>query len=66
MLFESPHRVAATLCQAAEVLGARRACVARELTKLHEEIARGTLPELAAQFEGGTRGELTLVIEGDR
>ncbi|MDJ0866424.1 MAG: 16S rRNA (cytidine(1402)-2'-O)-methyltransferase [Myxococcota bacterium] len=66
VLFESPHRAAATLRDAAEALGPRRACVARELTKLHEEMARGTLPELAARFEGGTRGELTLVIEGDR
>ncbi len=64
VLFESPHRLGATLGRAAEVLGARRACVARELTKLHEEIVRGELVELAERFAEGTRGEVTLVIEG--
>jgi 16S rRNA (cytidine1402-2'-O)-methyltransferase len=64
VLFESPRRLAATLRQLAEALGARPACVARELTKLHEEVARGSLPELAERFAEGTRGEVTLVIGG--
>jgi 16S rRNA (cytidine1402-2'-O)-methyltransferase len=64
VLFESPRRLAATLCQLLEALGDRPACVARELTKLHEEIARGSLRELAERFEEGTRGEVTLVIGG--
>jgi 16S rRNA (cytidine1402-2'-O)-methyltransferase len=64
VLFESPHRVAATLHELADALGARRACVARELTKLHEELARGTLAELALRFADGARGEITLVVEG--
>ena len=64
VLFESPHRTAATLENAAAVFGPRRACLARELTKLHEEIARGTLPELAESSRAGLRGEVTLVIEG--
>jgi 16S rRNA (cytidine1402-2'-O)-methyltransferase len=46
------------------VLGDRVACVARELTKLHEEIARGTLAELATRFAAGARGEFTLVVAG--
>ena len=64
--FESPHRVAESLDSAARVLGPRRACVARELTKLHEEAVRGTLPELAAAFRnrGESRGEITIVVEG--
>jgi len=64
--FEAPHRLRDSLAAAADVLGPRRACVARELTKLHEEIARGTLPELAARFAGGspTKGEITVVVEG--
>jgi 16S rRNA (cytidine1402-2'-O)-methyltransferase len=66
IFFESPRRVAATLDELAEALGARRACVARELTKLHEEVARGTLPELAARFGEGARGEVTIVVEGTR
>ena len=48
------------------MLGPRRGCVARELTKLHEEVVRGTLPELAATFRlrGAGRGEITVVVEG--
>lgn len=64
--FESPHRLAESLAEAARVLGPRRGCVARELTKLHEEAVRGTLPDLAEAFrprERG-RGEVTVVVEG--
>jgi 16S rRNA (cytidine1402-2'-O)-methyltransferase len=64
VLFESPQRLGETLAELAEAFGARRACVARELTKLHEEAARGTLAELAARFADGARGEITLVVEG--
>ena len=65
VLFESPQRAARTLADAAEVLGPRRACLARELTKLHEEFVRGTLPELARRYAGSPpRGECTIVIEG--
>jgi len=66
IFFESPRRVAATLARLAEVFGNRQACVARELTKMHEEFARGTLVELAKQFEEGARGEFTLVVAGAR
>ena len=64
--FESPHRLVESLADAAAVLGARRACVARELTKIHEEALRGTLPELAEVFRrrGAGRGEITVVVEG--
>ncbi len=64
VFFESPHRLAETLERLAQALGSRRACVARELTKLHEEAARGSLEELARRFVDGTRGEVTLVVEG--
>ncbi len=64
--FEAPHRLLDSLEDAAQALGARRACVARELTKIHEEAVRGTLPELAAAFQsrGRGRGEVTVVVEG--
>jgi 16S rRNA (cytidine1402-2'-O)-methyltransferase len=64
--FEAPHRLLGSLDDAARILGARRACVARELTKLHEEAVRGTLPELAAIFRArkAGRGEVTVVVEG--
>lgn len=63
--FESPHRLAVTLADAAEILGEeRRASVSRELTKRFEETRRATLGELAAWAEEGVRGEITVVIEG--
>ena len=64
--FESPHRLPESLESAARIFGPRRACVARELTKIHEEAVRGTLSELAAAFRarGAGRGEITIVVEG--
>jgi 16S rRNA (cytidine1402-2'-O)-methyltransferase len=65
VLFESPHRVAATFAELARVLGDRPACLARELTKRHEEVLRGSLVELAARCEAEPpRGECTLVVAG--
>jgi 16S rRNA (cytidine1402-2'-O)-methyltransferase len=64
VLFESPRRVAGTLRELAAALGARPACVARELTKLHEEAVRGTLEELAERFAAEVRGEVTIVVGG--
>ena len=66
VLFEAPGRVAATLADLAEACGAdRRVAVARELTKLHEEVWRGTLAE-AAPLGGArpVRGEVVLVLAG--
>ncbi|HEX8069561.1 MAG TPA: 16S rRNA (cytidine(1402)-2'-O)-methyltransferase [Pyrinomonadaceae bacterium] len=65
VFYEAPHRIAQTLADAREVLGERQACVARELTKLHEEFARGRLSELAARFAAAhaARGEMVLVID---
>jgi 16S rRNA (cytidine1402-2'-O)-methyltransferase len=64
VLFESPQRLAEMLADAAAVLGARPATVARELTKLHEEHRRGTLPELAAHYAGAgpPKGEAVVVV----
>jgi len=61
--FESPHRVVAALTDIQAALGDRRLAVCRELTKLHEEIFRGTISEATAHFTA-PRGEFTLVIEG--
>jgi 16S rRNA (cytidine1402-2'-O)-methyltransferase len=61
--YESPHRILATLAAVAEVFGAARLVVGRELTKHFEEIVEGTATELAERFAAGTaRGEFTLVI----
>lgn len=61
--FESPHRLIPALQDIADTLGERRLAVCRELTKLHEEIFRGTVREAITHF-GEPRGEFTLVIEG--
>src|SRR5215210_8374158 len=65
VFYETPHRIAQALADAREVLGEREAAVARELTKLHEEVLRGRLSELAARFGDGdsARGEMVLVID---
>lgn len=63
--YESPFRVAKTLEAAAEVLGPRPAAVCLELTKMHERVERGTLPELAARFASSpVKGEIVIVIGG--
>ncbi len=65
VLYEAPGRLAATLRDLAAACGGHReAVVCRELTKLHEEVARGTLEELAARFAQGARGEIAVVISG--
>ena len=68
VFYEAPHRIVETLKEALEILGEREAVVARELTKLHEEILRGRLSELASQFEDDKqepRGEMVLIIDRD-
>jgi 16S rRNA (cytidine1402-2'-O)-methyltransferase len=65
VFFEAPHRTAAALAAMAGAFGeSRRAVVCRELTKLHEEVRRGTLAELASWAEEGVRGEVTIVVAG--
>ena len=65
VLFESPNRLAKTLRDLVGVLGPdRRAVVAREMTKLHEEFVRGTVVELADRFDEPPKGEVVLVLEG--
>jgi len=65
IFYEAPHRLATTLRDAYEVLGEREAVVARELTKLHEEIRRGRLSELAKHYvdEENPRGEIVVLID---
>jgi 16S rRNA (cytidine1402-2'-O)-methyltransferase len=63
VLFEAGSRVQDTLRDLADIFGARDAAICREMTKLHEEVRRGPLPELAAAADGlETRGEFVLVI----
>jgi len=64
VFYESPQRLAASLADMAAVLGARDAAVARELTKLHEEVRRGPLAELASHYAkaGPPKGEVVVVV----
>lgn len=63
ILFEAPQRLAETLADLAAVLGDRPAAVARELTKLHEEVRRGSLTSLASGIgDGEVRGEIVILV----
>jgi 16S rRNA (cytidine1402-2'-O)-methyltransferase len=65
VFFEAPHRTEDALAAMADAFGDdRRAAVCRELTKLHEEVRRGPLRELAHWAAGGVRGEVTVVVAG--
>ena len=68
VFYEAPHRIKATLKDAREVLGNREAVITRELTKLHEEFARGSLSELIERFSkpDSARGEIVLIVSGHR
>lgn len=61
--FEAPHRLASSLKEALEILGDRKVAICREVTKIHEEIFRGTVSQAIAHF-AQPRGEFTLVIAG--
>lgn len=60
--FESPRRIGESLAALASIAPDRPGAVCRELSKLHEEVSRGTLGELARRFRGDTKGEIVLVI----
>ena len=66
VFYEAPHRISAALADTLEVLGPRRVAVARELTKIHEEILRGTAETVRNEIEsrGGVKGEIVLVVAG--
>lgn len=65
--YETPHRLTKSLLDCTEILGSRIAVVAREITKLHEEIVRGNLEELTKKFStNDVKGEIVLVIDRER
>ena len=63
IFYEAPHRLKNFLAELTEVFGERRAVLARELTKIHEEFLRGTISELIEQLDE-VRGEFVIVVEG--
>ena len=63
VLYEAPHRITECVADAVEILGDRPACLAREVTKVHEEFLRGKLSEILKSLEGrSVRGEITLIL----
>ena len=66
IFYESPHRILKTLNNMLEVLGERKAVIARELTKINEEYIRGTLSEMIAIDEATLKGEMVVLIEGNK
>ncbi len=64
IFYEAPHRIKKTLENMLEIFGARKACIARELTKLHEEFIRDNLKELSLIDEDTLKGEMVLLVEG--
>lgn len=66
IFYESPHRIEETLKDMYQVLGNRQISIAREITKLHEEYIRGTLEELVMIDHSTLRGEMVIVVEGNK
>lgn len=67
VFYISPHKLERTFAELRTLFGSRKACLARELTKMHEEFIRGTIEEIAEQCgSAGWRGEFVLVMEGNR
>jgi 16S rRNA (cytidine1402-2'-O)-methyltransferase len=65
IFYEAPHRIKKMLESCLEVLGDRRCCLCREMTKLHEEFLRGTISEMIEAADE-LKGEMVLVVEGNR
>ncbi len=65
IFYEAPHKIIRTIGEMLEIFGDRRAVITRELTKIHEQVLRGTLTELLAQLEEGPlKGEFTITVHG--
>ena len=64
VFYEAPHRIVKMLSTVLEVLGDRKCCIAREITKIHEEFLRGTVSELLEAMKEEARGEMVVIIEG--
>ncbi|MCQ2793909.1 MAG: 16S rRNA (cytidine(1402)-2'-O)-methyltransferase [Bacilli bacterium] len=64
IFYEAPHRILKTLKDMLEILGKRKAVIAREVTKLHEEFIRGNLEELVKLEQATLKGEMVIIVEG--
>lgn len=66
VFYESPHRIIPSLKSMYKILGSREACIAREITKLHEEYIHGTLDELITLDEATLKGEMVIIVDGNK
>jgi 16S rRNA (cytidine1402-2'-O)-methyltransferase len=65
IFYEAPHRIIDTLADMEEMLGKRKAAVSREITKIHEEVLRGNIPEIAGEIrKNKVAGEFVIIVEG--
>ncbi len=65
IFYEAPHRIDKTLKCLNEILGSRKACIAREISKIHEEFIRGNLEEFLSLDKSTLKGEMVIVVEGN-
>jgi 16S rRNA (cytidine1402-2'-O)-methyltransferase len=66
IIYESPYRVLKTLNEIREIFGERKVSVARELTKIHEEVIRGTVSKVIEKLGHHPKGEIVIIVEGKR
>ena len=66
IFYEAPHRIDKTLKNLYEIFGSRKACIARELTKIHEEFIRGNLEEFLTLDKDSLKGEMVIIVEGNK
>lgn len=66
IFYESPHRIEDTLNNMLEVLGNRNICICRELSKLYEELYRGTITDVLEEIKDGLKGELVIIVDGNK
>ena len=66
IFYESPHRIEDTLNNMLEILGNRNICICRELSKLYEELYRGTITDVLEEIKDGLKGELVIIVEGNK
>ncbi len=65
IFYESPHRIDNTLKNILDIMGNRNICIEREISKMYEEVYRGTVEDVLAEIKNGIKGEIVIVLEGN-
>ena len=66
IIYESPHRIEKTLNNMLDILGDRKICLTREISKVYEEIYRGSISQVLEEIKGGIKGEIVIVVDGNK